>query len=203
MPRRHCFVFKLPPRCLRGIPEVMAASFGKRRRLADLVALGKTTDSALATLLEELARRPFVGTTSRREVSKAACLEYDDDIGCTITLLLDDGKQFEWHLCRPDALLHRLAEASPALRRMFEVAPSSPSAPWDIVLAHDEVTPGSVLKPMNERKFIAFYITFRQFGPYVRMDSCWFPLAVLRSKIMQKVTRNGTTPTLLDPPSSV
>ena len=67
-------------------PIAMAA---KRRRLADLVALGSITDSALATMLEEFARRPVDGTASRRDVSRAAYLEYQDDIGCTVALLLE------------------------------------------------------------------------------------------------------------------
>lgn len=161
----------------------MAANQAKRRRLADLVALGKITDSALATMLEEFARRPFDGSASRREVSKAAFVDYQDDIGCTVALPLEGGGQFEWHLCSPDALLHRFTSSSPALQRILETVPSSQAAPWDIVLAHDEVTPGSVLKPMNARKFIAFYITFRQFGHCLRMDNYWFPIAVLRSSI--------------------
>ena len=164
-------------------PIAMAA---KRRRLADLVALGSITDSALATMLEEFARRPVDGTASRRDVSRAAYLEYQDDIGCTVALPLEGGGQFEWHLCSPDALIHRFTSSSPALQRMFEVVPSSPAAPWDLVLAHDEVTPGSVLKPMNARKFTAFYITFRQFRHRVRMDNYWFPIAILRSSIAHK-----------------
>ena len=69
-------------------PIAMAA---KRRRLADLVALGSITDSALATMLEEFARRPVDGTASRRDVSRAAYLEYQDDIGCTVALPLEGG----------------------------------------------------------------------------------------------------------------
>ena len=76
-------------------PIATAATEAKRRRLAGLVVLGSITDSALATMLEEFARRPVDGTASRRDVSKAAYLEYQDDIGCTVALLLE-GKGQGW-----------------------------------------------------------------------------------------------------------
>ena len=68
----------------------------------------------------------------------------------------------------------------------FEV--SSPLRPWNLVLAHDEVTPGNILRPDNGRKFSSFYFTFYEFGDIaVRHECMWFHVAVLRSSIEKQV----------------
>ena len=60
--------------------------------------------------------------------------------------------------------------------------------PWSLVLGHDEITPGAVLRPDNARKFVSFYFTFGEFGDIaIRQELAWFHLAVLRSSVVDKV----------------
>ena len=60
--------------------------------------------------------------------------------------------------------------------------------PWSLVLAHDEITPGAVLRPDNARKFVSFYFTFGELGDVaIRHEWAWFHLAVLRSSVVDKV----------------
>ena len=74
------------------------------------------------------------------------------------------------------------------MRRLFARAPSSPVYPWNIILAHDEVTPGAVLRPHNKRTFLSFYVSFLQFGHHaIRKDKCWFPLGIIRSVVLDSV----------------
>ena len=82
----------------------------------------------------------------------------------------------------------RSVEVSPELRRLFGGLPSSPSAPLSVILAHDEITPGAVLRPDNARKFVSFYFSFCEFGDVsIRYELGWFHLAVLRSSVIDKV----------------
>ena len=65
---------------------------------------------------------------------------------------------------------------------------SSPAQPWSLILAHDEITPGNVLRPDNARKFSCFYFTFHEFGDFaIRHEAVWFHVGVLRSSIASKV----------------
>ena len=65
---------------------------------------------------------------------------------------------------------------------------SNPENPWSLILAHDEITPGNLLRPDNTRKFTSFYISFLEFGHQaLRHEQCWFLVGVLRTKILQHV----------------
>ena len=156
----------------------------KRRRLSKLVSIPGITDSALASLLQALQGEP-VPEASRRECNRAAFIEYDADLSMQLQLPLKDGSFFAWDICRPAALVQRSVRASPAMRRLFSRSASSPASPWHIALAHDEVTPGAVLRPHNKRKFTAFYMSFLQFGfAALRHDVCWLPVALIRSVVL-------------------
>ena len=119
---------------------------------------------------------------------EAAFSEYDNDVALQLKLPLLAGGSFDWDICRPSALVQRCVRASAAMRRLFARVPSSPTSPWLIVLAHDEVTPGAVLRPNNKRKFLSFYMSFLQFGhAALRQNCCWFPLGIIRSTVLKKV----------------
>ena len=147
------------------------------------------TDSALSRILKELRANPFPHSASRSECHRAALAEFDDDMRLSIELPLTEAPwTWTWELCKPCRLVQRSVEASPALRRLFERSQSSPAAPWSIVLAHDEITPGAVLRPDNARKFTCFYFTFDEFGDHtIRSELSWFLVAVARSTMIAKV----------------
>ena len=159
----------------------------KSRRVAKLLSVSGVTDSALFRILEQLQGQA-VPEASRYACRQAARSEYDDEVALQLKLPLLAGGSFDWDICRPSALVQRCVRKSAAMRRLFARVPSSPTSPWHIVLAHDEVTPGSVLRPHNKRKFISFYMAFLQFGhAALRPDCCWFPLGLIRSTVLNKV----------------
>jgi hypothetical protein len=48
----------------------------------------------------------------------------------------------------------------------------------------DEITPGAVLKLVNDRKSWAWYFTFLEFGSqYIAREELWIPIGILRSGI--------------------
>ena len=116
-------------------------------------------------------------------------LEFDEEMKYVLSLPLADGSgEWQWELCRPNILVARSVERSAALRRLFSAKLSSPRAPWSIILAHDEITPGAVLRPDNRRKFVCFYFSFHEFGHHaIRNELAWFLLGVARSSKVAKV----------------
>ncbi|CAK0824718.1 unnamed protein product [Prorocentrum cordatum] len=162
----------------------------KRRRLGRLVTIPGVTCAGLCEVLRRLRQAPIEEEVSAHEAKAAAKMEYDREMSCSLELPLCDGGSFE-----PARLVQRLVEVSPALKRMFAAAPITPARPWNVILAHDEVTPGAVLRPHNRRKFVAFYISFLEFKHALRHDCCWFPLGVIRSAQVEKI-RGGLSGTI-------
>ena len=168
----------------------------KKYRLGTLSAVGGVTNAGLVMILKELEDNPYDGAVNYAMVQKASLAEYTDDMTLVIDLpLSEEPWVFKWYLCRPDRLIQRSTEVSGALRRLFagsaisaEKVQSSPAQPWSIVLAHDEIVPGNVLRPDNARKFTCFYMSFKEFGHHaIRHELCWFHLGVLRTKQLEKV----------------
>ena len=165
----------------------MEAPQTKRRRLAVLLSISGVTEKALHKILLELRGRE-APEASLWEVRSAARSEYDDEVPLQLKLPLVKGGEFLWDICRPSALVQRCVRKSAALRRLFARKPSSPVSPWSIILAHDEVTPGAILRPYNKRNFLSFYMSFLQFGhAAIRKDSCWFPIGIIRSVVLDTV----------------
>ena len=157
-----------------------------RRRVAKVLSVSGVTDSALFRILEQLQGQE-VPEASRYDCRQAARSEYDDEVALQLKLPLLAGGSFDWDICNPSALVQRCVRKSAAMRRLFARVPSSPTSPWHIVLSHDEVTPGAILRPHNKRKFLSFYMPFLQFGhAALRQNCCWFPLGVIRVQCSRK-----------------
>ena len=124
----------------------------ERRRKATLLCIRGVTDKALHKILLEL-RGGEVPEASLWDLRSAARIEYDDEVALQLKLPLVKGGELLWDICRPSALVQRCVRKSAALRRLFARAPSSPVSPWDIILAHDEVIPGAVLRPQNRDNY--------------------------------------------------
>ena len=85
-----------------------------------------------------------------------------------ISLITKDGEPKQLPIAHPFALLWNSVASSANLRKFFKdrlvEKPSTPEDPWHLILYSDEVTPGNVLAPMNNRKFQADYFSFLEFG---------------------------------------
>ena len=159
----------------------------KRRRVQKLTTIRGITDSALARVLEALDGQ-VVQPISRRWVSQAAIDGYDAELQLQLQLPLNTGGFFAWDVARPSTLVQRCVKASPALRRLFARCPSSPAAPWRIILAHDEITPGNLLRPQNKKKFTSFYMSFLDLSHVaLRLECCWMPLGLIRTSVLDTI----------------
>ena len=66
--------------------------------------------------------------------------------------------------------------------------PSTPEAPWGLIVYSDEVDPGQELAARNERKLYAFYAAIRECGPLILSNSdAWITLATQPSHELRQV----------------
>jgi len=159
----------------------------ERRRKATLLCIRGVTDKALHKILQEL-RGGGALEASLWDANSVAGIEYDDEVALQLQLPLVKGSELLWDICRPSALVQQCVRKSAAMRRLFARAPSSPVSPGDFILAHDEVTPGAVLRPHNKRKLLSFYASFVQVGHHaIRKDNYWFPIGIIRSVVLDTV----------------
>ena len=150
--------------------------------------------SALASTLEGVRDDGLPDLVSRhnlRESRDVICAEKTryGDLVHELNLPKRDGGEAKISIASPFAFLWIALTASAALATVFEAGldlhPSSPEAPWNLVLYSDEVTPGSALSPNNERKFQGVYYTFLELGAHaLSREESWFPLVTEYSKLV-------------------
>ena len=159
----------------------MASS--KRQRLSCLVSVCDCSGRKLSELVR-IAREDEVEGASHQTFSRAL-LSLFEGVRDHIILLLETGGDFRWVVSHPGLFMAKCLATSESLRHLFAAAsPSTPHLPWTLVLSHDEVTPGALLRPDNKRIFSAFYFSFLEIGSTaLRYDRCWLPIGVRRSTI--------------------
>lgn len=65
------------------------------------------------------------------------------------------------------------------LRQKLAEQPPTVEHPWNVILYSDEVTPGNVLAPINNRRFHIIYWTFMELGANaLSREESWFPLLI-------------------------
>ena len=97
---------------------------------------------------------------------------------------MTEGEDFKWDILRPQAVLKKCLLASEGFRRLFIGHTLSPEHPWHLILYHDELTPGDMFSPEQDKKHFAFYFSFRELGQAaLSNECCWLPLAILRSEV--------------------
>ena len=139
-------------------------------------------------LLDELDV-PWYGF--RKRLQKAARNVLDDDLKRKIELPLENGTTHTWVIASPEAIVRRMIEISPALRRIFRriKVGSSEDNPLSIAHYHDEISSGHLLAPVHNRSFTAFRFSFKQFGSHLLShEEMWFTFGVLRSPVLEKVS---------------
>lgn len=90
-------------------------------------------------------------------------------------------------------MVSRSPTYSEALGTTFGRSPSTPATPFELVFYCDETVPGNILRPQSDRKCMAVYCVFRNFGPWVVNSSLWLPWAVLRANVIKQVVGGWAT----------
>lgn len=116
-----------------------------------------------------------------------------DIVACSVKLPMAAGGDFDWTFADPAKLLGVLVADSWELQEVFARAaartPCSREAPWSVVLAFDEFTPGDSRKPKNDRKSMVCSFTFLELGADLLSEElAWTTPVVVRSCVIEKVT---------------
>lgn len=165
----------------------------KLKRIRTVIGSGGISDSCLARVVSKVKKAPaLLADISSRHVLKRYSKKLIQRISQTETLRLDDGTDFIWKTACLRKMLQYLAEQYEPFRKLlratYQKHKGSPDAPWRLILAEDELTPGAVLRLNNKRKTLAHYCTIKEFGSrHRRTTAAWMPLAFLRSDVIKKV----------------
>ena len=164
----------------------------KRRRLHGVAGAAGVSSSALASILEHVrANRDILDReVSARTINRDIAASFAVTCGESHTLHIKGEPRFQWRHASLQALLVELCSRSSVYSRLLEDALASvpPGRPLHLLLYLDEVSPGNILKPANNRKFWAFYVGFKEFSAAALTHAlAWLPVAVLRTSIAKKV----------------
>ncbi len=155
------------------------------------------SQSALSAVLTELLRAPLPFAASRRDIRLAR-----RDIARQMTpfgplvqevdVRRKDGAVFNMPIQHPWAMLHFASEHCCNLSRIIEKtcisSPCTPTAPWDLILYSDEITPGNQLKPDNSRKTWAVYYAFAQYGAEaLQNEDVWLVATLIRAPTIEHI----------------
>ena len=164
-----------------------------RRRLPHCSA------SALGAILNAVKDTGLPGgDVGRRALRQARDDQCSESIhGCTlienIIVKKANGQELSIPICNPLAFLllavRDCEQFSLFLLAKLQEHPSTPEAPWNLLLYSDEVTPGNPLAAINNRKFHAVYWSFMELGfNALSNEEGWFTILVEYSKVVNQAS---------------
>ena len=173
----------------RDAPEEAAE---KRRRVASVRnALPMVSAVAFAALVACSRQEAFPeGSVSRRDIRLGTSLiaatqtPYGQIFQtmevpgseAAVKMGIQHPHSFLWHVCKVSKCLSDL------ILRALEASPSTPAAPWNLILYNDEVSPGNQLSFQNKRKLQAVYWTLLELGsPALSEEEAWFEVLLAKS----------------------
>ena len=138
------------------------------------------------------------GDVGRNAFRKARDDQCSESIhGCSliehIIVKKANGQELSIPICNPFAFLllavRDCEQFSLFLLAKLQEHPSTPEAPWNLLLYSDEVTPGNQMAPMNNRKFQAVYWSFMELGfNALSNEEGWFTILVEYSKVVNQAS---------------
>ena len=160
----------------------------KHEKLMGIVHTKGVSLSALRHITNRLAEE---GEHISRNKLRDLARERFSQVRRAITLPLDGGGEHVWHVADFMLLVAHTIRSSPAMQELFSNAlqryPCSASSPWRLLVTWDEFTPGSLLRPQNQRKGMVVNISFQELGTALHNDNCWWTVAVVKTKTIGKV----------------
>ena len=170
------------PTLASGIATIMASSASNTALLA--LNQSHVTLSGLSKVLKSIREHGVPEVSSRTSIKRRRDLELPD-VWTSIELVCNDKSTFETPIIHPGKYLEHLMTIEPFaafVEKRLAEQPCPVDAPWNICLYADEVVPGNVLKAQgNQRKVVAWYWSFAEFGDALGDELMWFYLGCIRS----------------------
>lgn len=172
-------------------------SAAKRRRVGQLRAsLPFISQEALAAISRENEAQPLP-TCSRTDIRRARNEEVQTrtpygTLHEVIDVPLNDSDTpLRLELQNPFAMLWYAITVSPGFNELVKATlqrcPCTFSAPWNLILYNDEVSPGNQLAFKNLRKLQAIYWSILELGPALSNEDVWFELVLIRSTVAKTI----------------
>ena len=164
----------------------------KQMRLAQFASL-RCSEASLVSIVNILReQRDLIDELETAPLAESAHAFAAHLSRCPITLDMQDGSTFDWHVADFGLALKFFSKHSANFRnllsRCYTDHPRSPDRPWGAVVYNDEAVPGAVLRIDNRRKMVCFYVSVREWGPKSLVhEASWFPLAFLRHDVAKRV----------------
>ena len=160
-------------------------------RRSKILGVVNTKGCSLEALLHITNKLAKDGEETSRRALHDIAHERFQQVRRTIALPLADGGEHLWEVADPNLLVAHTVRCSGDMQELFGNAlrrhPCSPEQPWRLLVTWDEFTPGSLLRPQNQRKAMVVNISFQELGAALHNDNCWWTIAVARTKVMGQV----------------
>lgn len=157
------------------------------------------SQTALQALLEkihqegvpELKQRKAMKEATRAELAK---MSHYGPLLLQCPCTTPSGQSIPINMANTNSMLagayHQGGSWANMLAKTHQEQPSSFSTPWQLLLYSDEVVPGNALANRLERKTLAIYGSFGQFGHFLQYEDAWFILCLARSPEVTKLSGN-------------
>lgn len=149
------------------------------------------SQSGLSAVLKHIRQHGLPGGVSRSSIKRARDKALPADLWDTISIEQNDGSTIKLPVVHPVRLIRFLLAEVEAFALFFSQQlqrhPNDEGRPWRICCYADEVMPGAALKARNDRKLIAFYVSFLEFDAGTSCEDLWFTIGVARTSVMNEV----------------
>lgn len=159
----------------------------KKARAEQLLAIRTigVSDSALAAVLERVQSNPEIleeysaaPSTFRKKV-QAPVREQFEQLSVALQLPLLGGGTMSWQVLDFGLLLRHFVSKSNSYKELLLATVAKHGSTLHLVVVHDEIAAGNVLRSDNRRKFSPFYVAFEEFGLSLQCEYAWLSMAVI------------------------
>jgi len=166
--------------------HLFGSAVDKRRKLNELLAIRGVSASAIKQVIATL------DPSEETEYSLSNALKQrTHDLLSYIELPLGNGGSFKWPIITLQKFTvlcaGHCAQFRTEITKALEKHKPTQERPWRIVVYLDDVTPGNIVRPDNNRKATCFYMSFMELGDYLRFEEAWLPVAILRTTVSHSV----------------
>ena len=171
------------------------ARLAKKARREELLAVRvPISDSSFAKVVEQLDAHPAIldefraGSTDRfrRRLHEPVKQQFDQH-SISLQVPLRNGGVLSWRVCEFRQLLCLFVSKSDAYKQLLRATVSVHGPNLRLIIIHDEVAAGNVLRSDNRRKFTPFYVAFEEYGLALQSEFAWLPLAIIAHHDVAKV----------------
>ena len=149
------------------------------------------SQSGLAAILKSIKENGLPNSISRSGIKRARDAALPDELWTTVEFEMDNGSFKQFPCVQPVLLLRHMIEVIPSFAEFFfsklQQHPNDANRKWKVCIYSDEILPGNIIKPRNDRKLVAMYYSLCEFDGATSAEDMWFVLCCIRSNLVKKI----------------